>query len=191
MVALALGMGAFAQETSTSEGKGFSKGDFVLTGSVGFASEKIGDIKTNGFVFSPSAAYFLTDNISLGLFVGVAGLKEEEPTGPEAKTTDFMVGPQARYYFTPKNDFSLFLQLTAQFQTSKFEQGPIESKQNGFGASFSPGVSYFVSPHFALQATVGAIGFETMKDKDTDVKRDNFAAAVDLTNINFGLVYKF
>lgn len=188
MLMLALGMGAFAQENTSSEGKGFSKGDIVLTGAVGFSQDKVGDAKTSTFTIAPSGAYFLTDNISLGLVVGYSSSKQDPA---DEKASQFIVGPQARYYFMPKNDFSVFLSLEAGYVSQKWEDGPAETKASGFGAAFNPGISYFVSPHFALQAAIGEISYSTLKNDDTDVKQDRFNLGVDLTNITFGLLYKF
>ncbi|HEX9980719.1 MAG TPA: porin family protein, partial [Flavobacterium sp.] len=63
---------------------------------------------------------------------------------------------------------------------------------NGFGVSVSPGVSYFISSHFALEATIGALSYETSKpDVDDAEATDTFGLNVDLTDITLGLIYKF
>lgn len=190
MLALAFGMGAYAQD-STSESKGFSTGDFTVTGSVGFGSTKVNDQKSNTFQFAPMVGYHITDNFSLGLFAAIGSTKTDPA---DEKSSTFAVGPMARYYFNPKNDFSFFLQLAAGFQGEKHSSpGDEDEKYNGFGVAFSPGVSYFVSDNFAIQAHVGIISYDTMKldDDNVDLKRDNFNFGWNSANLNFGLLYKF
>lgn len=185
---------ANAQET-TSTG-GFSTGDVFISGSIGFGSEKTGDFKTNEFNFSPRAAYFVSDNISLGLALGYNNTKQDEDFGfgtTEVKTNTFEIGAFGRYYFMPASQFSLFTQLGVNYGTTKSEaEGEEFNKANGFNVEFAPGISYFISDHFALEATFGVLGYTTVKpDADDADSTNTFEFGLDMSDINFGLLYKF
>src|SRR5690606_17220279 len=139
-----------AQET---ESNGFAKGDVFLSGSVGFSSESTGDVKTNGFNITPSAGYFVSENIAVGLSLGYTSTKDEAPNREDIKYSEFGIGAFGRYYFTPANKFSLFGQLGVGSQNGKYEQGSTEVKADGFNVAVAPGINYFVSEHFAREAT--------------------------------------
>ena len=190
---------ANAQET-TSTG-GFSTGDVFISGSVGFGSEKTGDFKTNEFNFSPRAAYFVNDNISLGLALGYNNSKQDQSFG-EVTTNTFEIGAFGRYYFMPASQFSLFTQLGVNYATTKSEVNSFNfNKANGFNVEFAPGISYFVSEHFALEASFGVLSYTTVKPDGTQFDGTNeyegrdstntFEFGLDMSDINFGLLYKF
>jgi len=185
---------ANAQEATTSNG-GFSQGDVFITGAVGFGSESTGDVKTNTFTFSPKAGYFVSENIAVGLSLAYTSTKDEAPGidgTEETKTNSFGAGAFGRYYFTPASQFSIFGQLGAGFQSDKTETGDVESKSNGFNVGLAPGVSYFVSEHFAIEATFGILGYNTSKpDADGAESTDEFNFGLNMSDINFGIVYKF
>lgn len=184
---------ANAQEDTTKGG--FSAGDAFISGTVSFGSEKTGDFKTTEFNFSPRAAYFVSDNIALGLELEYMSSKEDVINGGnsfEEKMNAFGIGAFGRYYFTPANKFSLFTQLGLGYGHAKVEVADIENKVNGFYVAFAPGVNYFVSEHFALEATFGVLGYSSVKpDADGAESTDSFEIGLDMADINFGIVYKF
>ncbi|WP_159802264.1 outer membrane beta-barrel protein [Flavobacterium sp. MK4S-17] len=195
--AVALMAFGFANAQEETTGKGFSQGDVFISGSLNFTSEKTGDFKTNGIIVSPRAAYFVDNNIAVGLSLGFASSKgdvTEEGDTFEVKTTAFEIGAFGRYYFTPANDFSLFGQLNVAYATAKTEVDVVDTevKVNGINIGVAPGISYFVSDHFALEATFGILGYTTVKpDFDGADSTDTFQIGLDLSDINFGVVYKF
>ena len=74
----------------------------------------------------------------------------------------------------------------------KEEQGPLEYEANGFNIGLAPGVSYFVSSNFALEASIGLLSYDTTKpDFDGAESTDTFDLNLNLNNISLGLVYKF
>lgn len=187
---LAFGL-ANAQETTTDNG-GFSQGDVFISGSVGYGSdEDFNGDKVNEFNISPKAGYFVTNNIAVGLSLGYTNSKTEESGEADTKFNTFEVGAFGRYYFTPASQFSIFGQLGLGYSTSKAEQGDAETKFNGFNVGLAPGISYFVSKNIALEATFGLLGYQSVKNDDTDAKADSFDLGLDLGDINFGIVYKF
>lgn len=189
---------ANAQEEKASN-EGFAKGNVFISGAVGFSNESTGDVKANTFTFSPKAGYFVTENIAVGIALGLESSKDEEP-GTEDKTNTFSVGAFGRYYFTPASKFSVFGQLGFNVNNTKVEHTEeiagvsvsTEAKSNGFDLGLAPGVSYFVSNNFAIEATFGKLGYETTKpDADGAESTDTFDFNVNMKAITFGLIYKF
>ncbi|MCY1479711.1 Autotransporter beta-domain protein [compost metagenome] len=184
---------ANAQEETT---EGFKKGDVFISGAVGFGSTKTGDFKTSDFIIAPSAGYFVTENIAIGVALGYESSKIEFG-GDDAKNNTFSVGAFGRYYFTPASKFSFFGQLGVnynsydnEFDLEAEELG--EFKGDGFGVALAPGVNYFITKNLSLEATFGILGFETTKpDADGAEKTNSFDFGLDTRDIRLGLVYKF
>jgi len=162
---------------------GFSKGDVVVSGAFGIGSEKTGDSKSNSFVLVPAAGYFVSENIAIGGKLGFGSSKEND-----VKSNDFTVGAFGRYYFTPASPFSVFGQAGVDFTNSKAG----DFKSNEIGASVGLGLSYFLSNHFAIEATWAGLGYSVNNNGGHGAEKTNsFGIATDLTDVRFGVVYKF
>lgn len=189
--AVALFASMNAQETETV---GFAKGNTFITGAVGFGTQKTGDVKSNDFTISPSVGHFITPNIALGARLGFENTTNDNGT-IESKSNTFSAGVFGRYYWMPASRFSLFAELGADYANSTFESGVAgddKDKANGFGIEFAPGISYFLSNHFALEAKWGVLGYSSVKpDVDGATATNRFGFGVNLSDINLGLVYKF
>ena len=55
----------------------------------------------------------------------------------------------------------------------------------------APGVNYFVSDCIALRASFGALSYASNKADGADDAATNFGLNLDLSDINFGITYKF
>ncbi|WP_299885694.1 outer membrane beta-barrel protein [uncultured Lacinutrix sp.] len=185
-----------AQEDSSSKG-GFEKGDVFISGSVGFGSESQADDKTNGFTIAPRVGFFVSENIAVGAQLSYGSFTDETKvadTTIEDKDTTFGAGVFGRYYFTPDSQFSIFGELAAGISSTKNEQTgvDVDAKSNGFNIGIAPGISYFVSNNIALEASFGVLGYSSDKaDFDGAEARNNFNFGVNLSDINFGIIYKF
>lgn len=178
--------GLNAQDDSSTGG--FENGDLYVSGSVGFNSFKAGEAKSNSFNFSPSAGYFISDNIALELGLEVGSTKDAD----DDKTSSFGVNLGGRYFFTPSNQFSFTVGAALSFGSNKEKpDGGDEAKSTNFGFAVSPGINYFVSDAFALRASVGALGFRSDKADGADEAATSFGLNMDLSTVNFGLTYKF
>ncbi len=184
---------AFANAQSKSEG--FSKGNVFVSGSVGFGSTSYDTIKSSSFSFSPKVAYFVTNNIAIGAKLGFGSSKSDAnpfttiPTvKSETSTTTF--GVFGRYYATPASKFSVFGNLGFDYSSENDKLAKV--KTNSFDLAVSPGVSYFLSNHFSMEATFGRLGYTSSKTDEKDAKATNtFGLDVNLSTISFGLNYKF
>lgn len=178
---------ANAQE---STGKGFSKGDIFISGSVGITSDKTGDDKSTGFEITPKVGFLVTDNIAIGGKIGFGSLKSEDAGGDTEDLSRLTVGAFGRYYFTPASDFSLFGELGVDYTSEDDKLN--DFKANEIGANLGLGLSYFVSSNFAIEATWAGLGY-TSNDNGGDGadKTNSFGLGANLDSINFGVLYKF
>ena len=175
-----------AQEEAKTEG--FAKGDLFVSGSVGFNSSKTGDAKSNDLNFSPSVGYFISENIALEVNLMIGSGEDVA----DNKTTDLGAGLGATYFFTPASQFSFTVGAGFGYANSKIEyDGGGEDKVDSFRFAVAPGVHYFVSDKFALRASVGALSYASSKVDGADDATNNFGLNIDLSDINFGIVYKF
>lgn len=188
---------ANAQETTTEGGKGFSKGDIFISGSVGFNSEKTGDFKQNEFNIVPRVGFFFTENIAAGLSLGYVSSKIDVGSA-DATNSAFTAGVFGRYYFTPSNDFSVFAQLGFDYVTGDTEFGydtdgslfATDGEVSGFEIAVRPGISYFISNNFALEGSLGALGYSSVDNGGPD-NTNTFGLNVDFTDVQLGVIYKF
>lgn len=182
---------ANAQDKKESEGgKGYANGDIYVTGAVSFGTTKEGDVKTTGFEINPMVGFFVTDNIAVGGQIGYESDKTDNDGTTTFEENTLSIGAFGRYYFTPANDFSLFGHLGLNYFTT--DHGDADYKTNGFNLGLRPGINYFLSENWAIEATFGNLGFTSQKD-DTDGAENetSFGLEWDMRAIGFGMTYKF
>jgi len=182
-----------AQETETTESNGVAKGDMMISGAFGIDSESTGDNKENSFTIAPRFSYFVSDNIAVGAKIGFTSTKMEQAgVTDEVKTNALSLGAFGRYYMSPASKFSVFAELGADFTSYKWEQGSADSDSAGFGLGVAPGVSYFLSDSFAIEASWGLLGYNTNDNGGNGAdSTDKFELGLDMRDLTFGLAYKF
>ena len=93
---------------------------------------------------------------------------------------------------TSASKFSVFGELGFDYNSQDNKLAAADGKSTGFGVAVGPGICYFVSSNFAIEANWGALGYDTMKNEADGAEAVNsFGFNVDLADINFGLAYKF
>lgn len=179
LAAIAVMTFGFANAQTT----GFSKGDVFVSGAFGVGSQKTGDSKSNSFELVPSVGFLVSDNIAIGGKLGFGSSKEND-----VKENAFTVGAFGRYYFTPASQFSVYGQAGLDFTNHKVE----DFKSNEIGVNVGLGLSYFLSNHFAIEATWAGLGY-SVNDNGGDgaEKTNSFGLGTDLRDVRFGVVYKF
>lgn len=174
--------------SNSNSSYGFSKGDFIVTGAFGVKSSSVGGTSSTSFKILPSLGYFVSDKIAIGGTLGYEQNGSGSGIGNTA-TNDFIVGLFGRYYMKPKSQFTFFGQGLLSFVSSSPQGGG--NSASTFGLGFSPGLNYFVSNRFSLEATFGEIGFKTTSSGGGGSSNTGFNFGFDLTDIGFGLNYKF
>lgn len=179
LAAIAVMSFGFANAQTT----GFSKGDSFISGAFNIGSEKTGDSKSNAFTLVPSVGYFASENIAIGAKLGFGSYKENT-----IKTNAFKAGAFGRYYFTPASQFSVFGQANLDFTSNKTG----DLKSNAIGVNVGLGLSYFLSNHFAIEATWAGLGYSVDNNGGHGADKTNsFGLGTDLTDVSFGVIYKF
>lgn len=157
---------ANAQDSSAKE-YGFTEGNVLVEGNLGFNSTKDNnsDVKTNSFIFSPKAAYFLTDKFAVGAQVGVGSSTTETAGVDTSKGTDFSAGVFGRYYFLDLGQrFKTYADAGVDFGSSKAGIGAAEVKANGVSAGVGLGLNYFVTQRVVLNfALRNILSYSTAK----------------------------
>ncbi|MFH6937213.1 outer membrane beta-barrel protein [Flavobacterium sp. YO12] len=162
---------------------GFAKGDAFISGALTVGSTKTGDVKTSGFEIEPKVGYFVSENIAIGAKLGFGSDKVGDD-----KTNSFTAGAFGRYYFTPASQFSVFGQAGLDFTNSKAG----DFKTNQVGANVGLGLSYFLSNHFAIEASWAGLEYSVNNNGGHGAdKSNNFGFGTDLRDVRFGVIYKF
>nr|WP_199001357.1 outer membrane beta-barrel protein [Flavobacterium sp. ASV13] len=161
---------------------GYAKGDVFVSGALTVGSEKTGNDKTSTFEIEPKVGYFVSENIAIGGKLGYKTVKDVSDA--------FTVGAFGRYYFTPASQFSVFGQAGLDFSNTKLKGTDV--KTNDIGANVGLGLSYFLSNHFAIEATWLGLGYNVSNNGGHGADKTNsFSFGTDLRNVGFGVVYKF
>lgn len=176
--------------------EGFDKGSMYISGGIGISNSSQGDFSSTNIKVRPQAAYFVTDNIAIGITIGYESSKLKQVV--VEKRNELNIGGYGRYYFTPQNNFSFFVQGGFLYINRNIENIPltgssVTSKISGFQIGAAPGVNYFLSKHFAIETFVGIVSYRTEKPSNiSNAKSTNsFNLSLDISNINFGILYKF
>lgn len=169
---------------------GFKKGDQFVSGLIGYSSvSHPSKAKEKTFKVSPRYGYFLNDFIAIGGRLGYTYSTEKNSAKKTTfKSSTYVAEAFGRYYLLPGSQFSVFGELGLGFGSTRNLVG---DWTNGINAGFSPGLSYFVGQHFALEATFGVLSYNSVNAKVQNGTTDSFSVGVDLENINFGIIYKF
>jgi len=172
---------------------GFNKGDLFLSGNVLFGTDTTDDTKRTNIEFNPVIGYFISDHFTLqgGFLVSYMKL-EDRINGSDLDTNGLGIGLGTSYFFTPKRQFSFLLNLSGFYQ--RFNALDIVRNEIDFNRTtfqFSPGLNYFISENFALQATFGFLSYTSSSSND-QVASDlsQFAVGLNLSNVNFGILFK-
>jgi outer membrane protein len=145
----------------------FNQGTVLLSGETGLGiaamsvkakdggnSVKLGNETT--ISFSPSAGYFVIDNLAVGASLDLSTHKSKDDSDNSEYTSNtFSFGPFARYYITK----GLFgeAQITFGSNKDKYDDsdGTDEDKASLFGWSLGAGYAIMISDQVAFEPSVG------------------------------------
>ena len=144
------------------------KNDWLLGGGIKFASNKVADIKTSMFEFSPNAGYFFVNNFAGGLRADINSVKLED----EDAVSSTLISPFLRYYFLP-GDSKVNIMLDGSFGFGSTSGVGETKSQSGFG--FATGPAIFLNKHTALEFT---LGYNSIKYEDDPDRSNTFTVGV-------------
>jgi outer membrane protein len=170
--------------------EGFVKGSNFISGQFAFSSTSTGEFKTTSIDLSPSFGYFISNNLSIGLQVGVTNSQSSFSGTNLTKVNGFTGGVYARYYTNPTSKFSVFGSAGLNFGSTNNITDSL--KTTNYSIGFAPGISYFLSDHFAIETTIGSLGFSSSKpDSEGADATNSINFGLNLSTVSFGLIYKF
>lgn len=181
-----------AQEEEEVTG-GFEKKDFYISGRVSYTNGSVSDsdINSNAFTFAPSAGYFITEHLALQLGISYNSININNGIGQVTDMNTFGITTGVNYFFTPANRFSFTVGGNIFYNNSSRKDNATPDT-NTYGIIVSPGVNYFISNSFALNASIGALGYNRSKEDIGSARaRNTFVFNMDLSTITLGLTYKF
>lgn len=173
------------------------KGLVQLGGSVSFTSTDNGDNDVSAFNIFPRGGYFVSNNTSIGLQLGYTSITRDAfnvQTNSFVELTNQQVlfGAYARFHKSAADNFYLFLQPAFIFGTGEAEGfNSTDSDLNSFNIGVSPGVTYFLSPKFAVELSLGALSYTRNKVEGAGIDQttNTFHFDLDLADINFGMSF--
>lgn len=167
------------------------QGSWYIGGVANYASEssKSASGFTNtlsGWAFGPEVGTFLSDDVQLGIYLGLGGSSAKDDNGEISSSSEFSPTVYARKFFKITDNFSAFggLYLSLVSATNKDFTGGgnvNETKGSGFGARLGIGVAYALSPRFTAVGQYGLFGYQNVSYKQ------NGADAGSVSNIDIGV----
>ncbi|MGJ8593288.1 MAG: outer membrane beta-barrel protein [Aquaticitalea sp.] len=131
-----------------------------MEGNLRYSSNKDNNeaVTTNSsFVFTPKAGYFVTEDLAVGVQLGLSSYKEKvelEDEDFEEKVNRYGAGVFARYYFLDLGQrFKTYGEVGVNINGSKYDDGTDgtdDIDENGFGAGLGLGINYFVTENIAI-----------------------------------------
>lgn len=190
---LAIGVNSQAQEAS--EAGGF-EGRWFLMGQAGYGQtdnhvEGV-KVKTTDYSIVPAVGYFVSPTIAVGAAVGYLG-SEVKAEGNKVTESNFIVQPLARKYWGAGGNLYFFGQLSVPFGFGETKVGDDKFKVSSFGVELRPGIDYFLSNNWSIEASLGVLSYNNVKPKGGKAT-NSFNIGLDsglLGGLNLGVKYIF
>ncbi|MEM6720950.1 MAG: outer membrane beta-barrel protein [Bacteroidota bacterium] len=194
-------------DETTTDKLTFAKGSNLLNAGLFFNSSKIENnvgAEQKQFLFGANTAYgyAINDNFFLGLGLGYVN-RDAEFTDTLGSTQDltsysFNIFPYVRYYKGLGKHLAIFGQGEVLFSNEKEELNGIDTQKiNTFFVGIRPGLTYMLNKNFALEITVGALGYTSRNIDDlsvansVDTDTSEFGLSLNFDDLIFGLSYYF
>lgn len=170
---------------------------------------------TSTFSIIPNVSYFLSDRFAVGLELGYSRLSSEvvdvtssRTTTTKEVTSGLGLSPFVRYYIPLGQKFYFYGQGGFGFTSGKVEntittvttflgtqttETKTESDLSAFNVGFRPGVTYFFTDRFALDASFGLLNFSNLTEKlgNNETKNSEINFNIIPSSLTFGLSYRF
>lgn len=180
---------------TTVSAQGF-KGKWFALGQASYGSQA--DNKIKNYSILPVVGTFVAPTTAIGLGIGYIGSKNETIENTVAKAGTFVVQPLARKYWPVTENFLIFGQAAVPMYfidntTEISGADKVSSKATSIGIQIAPGIDYFLSKNFSIEANFGLINWQTTKPKggESSSEFDINVNSGFLGGLNIGLKYIF
>lgn len=162
------------------------KGSILLGGNVGYSTEKIEDLKSNVFEFSPKVGYQFTDNWTAGIEGSISSVKYNLIENGEKISHDsqaYKIGGFVRYAVPLSDLFSFYTDLGVGYQSDS------PNLRTGMYASLTPALFINMKKGFGLNFSIGGINYDNL-DGTYAPKEESFGFNFGKT-LNIGISKNF
>ena len=179
---------------TTVSAQGF-KGKWFILGEAEYSTQQDGDVQNYSIL--PVVGTFIAPTTAVGLGIGYIGSNTDKGNDNSLKTGSFLVQPLVRKYWGLTDNFFFFGQAAVPLafgkETTEENNVKTDVKTTKYGVAISPGIDYFLSKNFSIEASVGLVGWTAVKPKDGDTTND-FAIGLNSgfqNGVKFGVKYVF
>ena len=195
---------SFANAQDKKEGgAGLASGNIVLTADANYTNMSQGDVKGSVIGLAPGIGYMMSDKLMLVGSIGISsGTASSGVAGADdAKISGLGLNAGVKYFFTPADKFSLSLGGQLGYGSISSNVGvdaagdPVvladAVKTSTISLNVPLGLHYFMNDNFAISATWGGLNYSSAKeDTDGAEAKNTLGLNLNMSTINFGLVYK-
>ena len=178
------------------------KGNFVLSGGTGlqFVSSNVKSVyegetdyedKTSTLSIMPSFAYFVIDNLAIGLNSTITTASSKDEDGDKDVSTMTMVLPSVLYYFPMEGKIRPLVQIGVGLASQSYKYIPKSGSDekmsySGIAFNFGGGFAYFLKENISVNFGVSytKANLTDGDDDKSEVKQGNFAS-----NIGFSIYF--
>ena len=133
---------------------------FIVGGSAGLHTEPVTpDSKYTNYSVQPVLGYVLAPDKVLGLALSYSGNKIEFAPDAESKSTNIEAGAFYRKYSPIIDGLFFNWQIAAGISSNKNEGQITENSSFGFGARFSPGLTWVATDKLLVVSRVGNLSY--------------------------------
>ncbi|MBB2150704.1 outer membrane beta-barrel protein [Pedobacter gandavensis] len=175
------------------------KGRLMVGGNVGYsrnsnegpsnAAISTNTFKSNAFAISPTAGYFINDNLAIGTNISYTNRKSNS-TSYFRKESLYGVNPFIRYYLNISSDFKFFAEFMMGASLGKSDEvsnGFIyKNKRKEYSAALAPGLAFLPAKKWSVDLRFNLINYTNSQVKSTNPDAEN-NRYVGSNYFNFGL----
>lgn len=172
-------------------------------------SSRFFENESTGISVFPNLGYAVGNNFIVGLGLGYGFSKSENFTVNDqmvnnftlSEATTYSIFPYVRGYFPVGSKLAIYAQGEVRFAKTNSEfsdqiinLGVDGNENESYFIGIRPGFTYFISKNFALETTLGSLGYERQKlerDGERVGDSDNFNFNLNSADLFFGLSYYF
>ncbi len=192
--ALAFGANVNAQEGL--EGRSFIMGQVGYSQTYdSYKSDVYKSTKEQSYSILPSYAYFISPSVAIGGALGYKGTTGYVGNDADIKrtTNEFIIQPMIRKYWGVANNLYIFGQASIPVTFGDAKVGDTKQEFTSYGFEVKPGIDYFLSKNWSVEATVGLFGWNAYNPKGGSNTNDfNFGINSGLIGgLNIGVKYVF
>lgn len=178
------------------------KGNFVLSGGTGlqFVSSNVKSVydgdteyedKTSSLSIMPSFAYFVIDNLAIGLNSTITTSSSKDEDGDKDVSNMTMVLPTVLYYFPMEGKIRPLVQIGVGLSSQSYKYIPKSGSDekmsySGIAFNFGGGFAYFLKENISVNLGISytKANLTDSDEEKSEVKQGNFG-----TNIGFAIYF--